>query len=60
MMKIEEFTVKVSAQELKLIVGCMHEAPYKLVAPLLDKLQSQVTEQEAAASAIEVASPSEG
>jgi len=57
MTKIEEFTLKVSPQELQILVGCMHEAPYKLVAPLLARLQAQVAAQEAAASAGEPSEP---
>lgn len=49
MMKVEEFVLKVSAQELQVVVGCLHEGPYKAVAGLLNKLQAQITEQEAAA-----------
>lgn len=55
MTKPDEFTLRVSPHELQVIVGCMHEAPYKLVAPLLDKLQAQVTAQQATANAAETA-----
>lgn len=41
-----EYNVKISSQELQILVSCLHEAPYKLVASLLDKLQHQVTDQE--------------
>lgn len=44
----QEFTLKVSQQELQVIVLAMHEAPYKIVAPVLNKLQAQITEQETA------------
>lgn len=47
---IPEYVLRVSPQELQVLVGCMHEAPYKVVAGLLGKLQSQITEQETAAT----------
>lgn len=44
-----EFVLRINHQELQVLVAALHEAPYKMVAPLLNKLQTQVTEQEAAA-----------
>jgi hypothetical protein len=47
----KEFMLRVSRQELHVIVTAMHEAPYKVVAGLLNKLQGQITEQETDAAA---------
>lgn len=48
---LSEYSFKISSQELQVIVGALHEGPYRAVAPLLVKLQGQVTEQETAAQA---------
>lgn len=45
---LQEYTLKINAQELQVLVGSMHEQPYKIVAGLLNKLQMQINEQEPA------------
>ena len=47
---LQEFSLKVSSQELQVLVGALHDQPYKVVAQLLNKLQAQVMEQEKVAA----------
>lgn len=47
---VTEYDVKVTGQELQVIVHALHDAPYRVVAPLLAKLQAQVSEQDNASS----------
>lgn len=50
---MKEFMLRVTPQELQVVVGAMHDQPYKVVAQLLNKLQAQITEQEMAAQPAE-------
>ena len=40
-----EYTIKLTAQELRIITSIIKEAPYKIAKPLLDKIWEQVDEQ---------------
>ena len=52
---MEEFTIKVSAQEIDTIAKGLFELPFKIAQPLLEKLNQQVV----AAQTLEAATASE-
>lgn len=37
--------LELTLQEIQIIAQCLHEAPYKVAAPLLQKIDSQVQPQ---------------
>ncbi len=52
---MEEFTIKVTAQEIDTIAKGLFELPFKIAQPLLEKLNQQVV----AAQTLEAAKASE-
>lgn len=46
---LQEYTLKLSAQQIQTLVTALQEAPFRVAQPLMALMESQVREQEAAA-----------